>query len=90
MNTDPVVTHSFNLKIQGQEFSLTETEAYSIYNQLHKILGIAEPKTSPSYPYPTYPTYPTYPVYPSYPTVFYTTGTSAPSNTNWQVSENKI
>jgi hypothetical protein len=32
MNTDPVVTHSFNLKIQGQEFSLTETEAYSIYN----------------------------------------------------------
>lgn len=87
MNTDPVVTHSFNLKIQGQEFSLTTTEAYEIYNQLHKILGIAEPKTSPSYPYPTYPTYP---VYPSYPTVFYTTGTSAPSNTNWQVSENKI
>ncbi len=90
MNTDPIVTHSFNLKIQGQEFSLTTTEAYEIYNQLHKILGIAEPKTSPSYPYPTYPTYPTYPVYPSYPTVFYTTGTSAPSNTNWQVSENKI
>ena len=90
MNSDPVITHSFNLKIQGQEFSLTTTEAYEIYNQLHKILGIAEPKTSPSYPYPTYPTYPTYPVYPSYPTVFYTTGTSAPSNTNWQVSENKI
>jgi hypothetical protein len=86
MNTDPVVTHSFNLKIQGQEFSLTETEAYSIYNQLHKILGIVEPKTSPSYPYPTYPSYP---VYPSYPTVFYTTSTSAPSNTNWRVSENQ-
>lgn len=81
MNSDPVITHSFNLKIQGQEFSLTETEAYGIYNQLHKILGIAEPKTSPSYPYPTYPTYP---VYPSYPTVFYTTSTGTPNSSNWK------
>jgi hypothetical protein len=78
MNTDPVVTHSFNLKIQGQEFSLTATEAYDIYNQLHKILGIVEPRTSPSYPYPTYPSYP------SYPTVFYTAGTSTPNNPNWK------
>jgi len=78
MNTDPVVTHSFNLKIQGQEFSLTTTEAYSIYNQLHKILGIVEPKTSPSYLYPIYP------AYPSYPTVFYTTSTSTPNTSNWK------
>ena len=81
MNTDPVVTHSFNLKIQGQEFSLTATEAYEIYNQLHKILGIVEPKTSPSYPYPTYPTYP---FYPNCPTVFYTTSTSTPNTSNWK------
>jgi hypothetical protein len=78
MNTDPVVTHSFNLKIQGQEFSLTATEAYEIYNQLHKILGIVEPKTSPSYPYPIYPPYP------SSPTVFYTTSTSTPNASNWK------
>jgi hypothetical protein len=44
MSSDPVITYSFNLKIQGQEFPLTLTEAYGIYNQLHKILGIAEPK----------------------------------------------
>jgi hypothetical protein len=73
MNTDPVVTHSFNLKIQGQEFSLTATEAYEIYNQLHKILGIVEPKTSPSYPYPIYPA-----------TVFYSTSTSTPNTSNWK------
>jgi len=81
MNTDPVVTHSFNLKIQGQEFSLTATEAYDIYNQLHKILGIVEPKTSPIYPYPTYPIYP---FYPNCPTVFYTTSTSTPNTSNWK------
>jgi hypothetical protein len=81
MNTDPIVTHSFNLKIQGQEFSLTATEAYDIYNQLHKILGIVEPKTSPIYPYPTYPIYP---FYPNCPTVFYTTSTSTPNTSNWK------
>lgn len=81
MNTDPIVTHSFNLKIQGQEFSLTATEAYDIYNQLHKILGIVEPKTSPIYPYPTYPIYP---FYPNCPTVLYTTSTSTPNTSNWK------
>jgi hypothetical protein len=83
MNTDPVVTHSFNLKIQGQEFSLTETEAYSIYNQLHKILGIVEPKTWPDFPYVYGPTTAN-PVYPIYPTVFYTTSISAPNTSNWK------
>jgi hypothetical protein len=79
MNTDPVITRSFNLKIQGQEFSLTETEAYGIYNQLHKILGIIEPKTWPDFSYPYSPTNPIYP-----PTVFYTTSTSTPNTSNWK------
>ena len=69
------VTVSYNLKIKDQEFILSRDEVYDIYNQLHKVLGIVEPKTSPTYPYPTYP---------SYPTVFYTAGTSTPNNTNWK------
>jgi hypothetical protein len=69
------VTVSYNLKIKDQEFVLSRDEVYDIYNQLHKVLGIVEPKTSPSYPYPTYP---------SYPTVFYTAGTSTPNNPNWK------
>jgi len=81
MSSDPVITYSFNLKIQGQEFPLTLTEAYGIYNQLHKILGIVEPKTWSDFPYTVGPTSP---VYPSYPTVFYTTSTSAPNTTNWK------
>ena len=82
MNSDPVITHSFNLKIQGQEFSLTETEAYGIYNQLHKILGIVEPKIWPDFYYPYSPANPIYPIYP--PTVFYTTSTSTPNSSNWK------
>ena len=72
------VTVSYNLKIKDHEFVLSRDEVYDIYNQLHKVLGIVEPRTSPSYPYPTYPTYP------SYPTVFYTAGTSTPNNPNWK------
>jgi len=72
------VTVSYKLKINDQEFVLSRDEVYEIYNQLHKILGIVEPITSPSYPYPTYPSYP------SYPTVFYTAGTSTPNDINWK------
>lgn len=79
MESDPTVTFSINLKIQNQDFTLTQTEAYSIYNQLHKILGIAEPKIWPDFRY-SYPSY----TYPSYPTVFYTIGSSSDTNVSWK------
>jgi hypothetical protein len=77
MNSDPAITVSINLKIQNQEFTLTQEEAYSIYNQLHKILGITWPITSPSYPT-------TNPIYPNWPTVSYTTSSSTPNLCNWK------
>ena len=79
MNSDPAIIVSINLKIQNQEFNLTKEDAYSIYNQLHKALGISEPWVIPQgYPYYTY--------YPSYPTVWYTVGSSTAANINWKTS----